>query len=314
MADLESRSSSSGAVRYFTAALTGLLGVLSLATTVAAQEDDFQIIVPISTVVMAPEGSETALSTTSTPDELVGETCEVTARSQNQSSVHPDNDLVVASNGSQITLHDVEALPGGVVTAADTLVLGEEIVITLIMGPDEVFSAGIEVRFQCPPPSTTTTEPTTTTTESITTSTAVTTTSTLASTTTTAVSATTLVPTTTEATTTTLAPTTSEVSTSTTIPDEVLMTTILPFTGSREGELGLFALALGAAGALLVVAARSREAATVTLFFSWDPGCARCERDAVFQTPHGRLCFRHTRLALYEDSKLWMPIRLDRRR
>lgn len=303
MADLESRSSSSGAVRYFAAALTGLLAVLSLATTVAAQEGDFQIVVPIGTVVRAPEGSETVLSTTSTPEELVGETCEVTARSQNQSSVHPDNDLVVVSNGSQITLHDVEALPGGVVTATDTLVLGEEIVITLIMGPDEVFSAGIEVRFQCPPPSTTTTEPTTTT-ES-------TTTSTLASTTTTAVSATTLVPTT-EASTTTLAPTTSEVSTSTTIPDEVLMTTILPFTGSAGGELGLFALALGAAGALLVVAARSREAATFTLFFSWDPGCARCDRDAVFRTPHGKLCFRHTRLALYEDSKLWLPIRLDR--
>lgn len=307
MTDLRARSST--AVRRIAGAFTGFLMVFSLMTTVAAQDDDFEIVVPISTVVRAPEGSETVLITTPTPEDLIGETCEVSARSENQSSVHPDNDLVVESGGSQIVLHDVEAEPGGVVTATDTLVLGEEIVISLIMGPDEVFSAGIEVGFQCPPAATTTTGATTTTTEGTTTTTVMTTTSTEATTTTAA-------PTTSTSPTTTLAPTTTQAPTSTTIRDEVLRTTItqaLPFTGPRQEGLGAFALAIGAAGVLLLVAARSREAVTLSLFVSWDPGCARCHRKAIFLTPHGRLCFGHTRRALDEDASLWVPMRLDRR-
>lgn len=306
MTDLRARSST--AVRRIAGAFTGLLMVFSLMTTVAAQDDDFEIIVPISTVVMAPEGSETVLSTTPTPEDLIGESCEVTARSENQSSVHPGNDLVVESNGSQIVLPDVEAEPGGVVTAAGTLVLGEEIVISLIMGPDEVFSAGIEVAFQCPPAATTTTGATTTTTEGTTTTTVMTTTSTEATTTTAA-------PTTSTSPTTTLASTTTQAPTSTTIRDEVLRTTItqaLPFTGPQHEGLGVFALAIGAAGALLLVAARSWIPVTVSLFFTWDPKCERCDRRAEFLTPHGRLCFYHTKRALKEDLTLWIPTRLDR--
>lgn len=303
------RARSSTAIRRIAGAFTGFLMVFSLMTTVAAQDDDFEIIVPISTVVMAPEGSETVLSTTPTPEELIGETCEVSARSENQSSVHPDNDLVVESGGSQIVLDDVEAEPGGVVTATGTLVLGEEIVITLIMGHDEVFSAGIEVRFNCPPAAvTTTTEATTTTTAGTTTTTVMTTTSTEATTTTAA-------PTTSTSPTTTLAPTTTQAPTSTTIRDEVLKTTItqaLPFTGPEQEGLGAFALAIGAAGVLLLVAAHSWIPATASLFFTWDPKCKRCDRRAEFLTPHGSLCFHHTKCALKEDSTLWMPRRLDR--
>jgi hypothetical protein len=301
MADLLSGSSSSGAVRYLVAVLTTLLVVFSLTTTVAAQEGDFQIVVPINTVVRAPEGSETVLSTTQTPEEFVGETCEVTAQSENQSSVHPGNDLVVESGGNQIVLPDVEAEPGGVVTATGTLVLAEEIVIFLIMGPDEVFSAGIEVRFQCPPPATTTT------TSEATTSTVAATTITSETTTTTVATTTTAAPTTSTSSTTTLP------LTSTTIPDEVLLTTItqpLPFTGPPQEGLGLFAVALGATGVLLLVAGRSWIPATVSLSFTWDPKCQRCDRDAQFLTPHGRLCLRHTRQALDEDSALWMPMPL----
>ena len=302
MADLRARSST--AIRRIAAAVTGLLTVFSLMTTVAAQEDDFEIIVPISTVVRAPEGSETVLSTTPTPEDLIGESCEVSARSENQSSVHPDNDLVVASGGSQIVVHDVEAQPGGVVTATDTLVLGEEIVISLIMGRDEVFSAGIEVGFQCPPVAVTTTTEATTTTAPTTTTTAAATTITTGDTTTTV------------APTTTMPPTTSLAPTTTTIPDEVLRTTItqaLPFTGPQQEGLGLFGVAVGAIGVLLLVAARAREPVTLSLSFTWDPHCARCDRTAIFLTPHGRLCFGHTKRALDEDPRLWVPMRLDQR-
>lgn len=76
--------------------------------------------------------------------------------------------------------------------------------------------------------------------------------------------------------------------------------------------LGIFALAVGAVGVLLLVAARSREPVTLSLSFTWDPYCARCDRRADFLTPHGRLCFHHTKTALKEDSTLWMPRRLDR--
>lgn len=194
--------------------------VFSLMTTVAAQEDGR----PPPTVVRAPEGSETVRSRTQTPGELIGETCEVSARSENQSSVHPDNDLVVES-GSQIVLPDVEAEPGGVVTATGTLVLSEQVVISLIMRPDKVFSAGIEARFQCPPAAVTTTTEATTTTAATTTTTAAATTITTGATTTIF------------APTTTMPPTTSLAPPTTSIPDEVLRTTItqgLQFTGPQQ--------------------------------------------------------------------------------
>lgn len=68
-----------------------------------------------------------------------------TATSSNQHSVHPGNDIVVSSGATSIVLSGVEDVAGGAVTGSATGVLGDELVATLVVGPDGVFSGGVTV-------------------------------------------------------------------------------------------------------------------------------------------------------------------------
>lgn len=85
-----------------------------------------------------------------------GLTCTVSAQAENQSSVHPGNDLTVESGGDSVVLEDVEGVAGGSTSASGTLVLGNTVTVTLNMGPDNSFSAGMNVSLDCdtstPPP------------------------------------------------------------------------------------------------------------------------------------------------------------------
>jgi uncharacterized repeat protein (TIGR01451 family) len=128
--------------------------------------------ISIDTVVTAREGSITLLSTTNTPPDLIGMTCIGIARATNQPSVHPGNDLIVASGDDSIVLEDVEREPGAVTTAEALLTLGPSVTVSLRMGPDGIFSGGLVFSIgECAPPTTTTTEASTTTTQPTTTST-----------------------------------------------------------------------------------------------------------------------------------------------
>jgi len=121
--------------------------------------------ISIDTVVSAQEGSITLLATTDTPPDLIGLSCVGVAEAINQPSVHPGNDLIVASGGDSIVLEDVERESGAVTTAEAPLTLGPTVTVSLRMGPDEIFSAGLVFTIdECTPPTTTTTEPPTTTT------------------------------------------------------------------------------------------------------------------------------------------------------
>jgi hypothetical protein len=225
--------------------ITASLAVFAIAPTAVAVHG-FEITIPVETVVRAEEGSVTVLATEIVPEHFLGQSCSVIAKSENQGSVHPGNDLVVESGSSLVLLPDVEAEPGGTVTAQQDLVLGDEIAVMLIMGPDEVFSAGIDVHVECQPNDTTTT--TTMLEETTTTSVPETTTTTVEGTTTTTVDD--------EVMGTEVTTTTTGASTSSTTEDEVLGTEVLPFTGIDGELLGLFVVALLASGALVLVGAR----------------------------------------------------------
>lgn len=272
---------------------------------VASGDDGFEIVVPVETVVYAPQGSTTELASEPVPAELVGQTCAVTARAENQSSVHPGNDLIVES-GTRVVLEDVEAEAGGVVTSTDTMALADSIVIALVMGPDEVFSAGLDVLLDCPPDSTTSS--TTTSVPETTTSTGMETTTTeiLSSTTTVKPSTTTTGPSTTS--TTTPGTTTTSIPATTTSTDEVLV-----YTGPPDPTLALPAIALVAMGVLLLMGERllAMERGILTR-----PArrCEHCSRAAEFTTPHGKLCRLHTKRALNDDEALWMPTKLKRQK
>lgn len=283
--------------RFVLPLLVGILFcwlLLTAAATDAATDAAFEIVVSIETVVRAPEGSETVLRTDPVPSGLVGESCSVSAQSLNQTSVHPGNDLTIESQTS-IVLVDVEAEPGGTVAATDVMVLGDEVIISLVMGPDEVFSAGIDARFDCPP------EPTTTTSLTISNTTIV------ANSTTTSLEETT---TTTETVTTTTSPgttSTTSVPTVTTTPIEELV-----HTGPPDGRLGLIAVAITTSGVLLLVGERTAAFSGVRPLSFYRRRCKQCHREADFMTPHGRLCTTHTRIALDGDQELWMPSKLNR--
>jgi hypothetical protein len=205
------------------------LAFFALAPAVLAVHGNFEISIPITTIVFAPADSETVLASVDVDGELLGELCAVSAAAENPDSVHPDNNLVVSSGRTAVLLPDVESQSSGKVTANGILELGPHITVTLEMGPDEIFSAGITVAVECgpdavPPPVTTTTIPDE------------------------------VLPT---------------VVTTTSVPDEVLPTVVtttlpgealpstLPFTGAGTGNLTLIALTLTGAGILFLVVSRA---------------------------------------------------------
>lgn len=218
---------------------------------VGAQEASIEI--PITTLVTGPEGSEHLLASEQVPGFLEGSTCTARAVAENQSSVHPDNDLVIASGDQQAVLEDVEREPGAETVTQEPLVLGEELTVTLIMGPDGVFSAGLVVEVLCEPSeTTTTTEGTTTTTVERTTTTVEATTTTPRETTTTEVLGTTTTPQET---------TTTEVlgTTTSSEPDDETEGT-LPFTGGgTRGAAGVALAALTAGMGLVVLSSRTGD-------------------------------------------------------
>lgn len=218
-----------------------LLVVMVIATSAQAAHAYIEISIPIDTVVRADRDSTTQLTTADVPAGFAEHACTVLAHAENQTSVHDGNDLVVASGTSQVVLSDVEAEPGQIVEATGQLVLGDVITVSLVMGPDEVFSAGIEVIVECLEEEPTTSTTTTTTTAEVSPTEA--TTTTLPTTTTSAAVIDTEV-------------TTPATSSSTSIADEVLGTEVLPFTGIAGPGFGMLGLALLASGALFVAGAR----------------------------------------------------------
>lgn len=175
--------------------LVALIGVaLAFAIPGAGAQDAGRVEIPLGTVVYSAPGVATVLGAATVPAELVGTSCGVSTRAENNDSVHPGNDVVVSSGTDSVTLVDVEGSSGKVTTASSPLTLGTEVTITLIMGSDGVFSGGAAafVVVDCTPPTTTTTTTTssTSTTTSSTTTTPASTSST--SSTTTLVSTTTI--------------------------------------------------------------------------------------------------------------------------
>lgn len=234
-------SVSSNTARLVVGFITTLLIVSMVATTARADHAYIEISIPIDTVVRAQEGSTTQLATAEVPAEFADHSCEVRAHAENQESVHEGNDLLVQSGTSSVILADVESEPNRVTEAQQDLLLAEVITVSLVMGPDKVFSAGIDVVVECFAAETTTTTEATTTTAEVK-PTEVTTSTTLATTTTAEVKPTEV--------------TTTQAPTSTTIEAEVKGTEVLPFTGSDDDLLALLAVGLLATGGLLVVSTR----------------------------------------------------------
>jgi LPXTG-motif cell wall-anchored protein len=221
--------------RLIVVALIAGVMVFAFSQFAYAQTTGFSVVIPLDTVVYIPWYSTRLLATEPVPEEFAGHSCGVSGISRNQDSVHPDNDLIIGSGASEVILENVEDEPGETLHAAGTLVLGTQVTVTLRMGPDAIFSAGIDVVVDCTEVTPTTIETTTTSTTLLTTTTGV------------------------ETTTTVEDEVLGTVVTSSTLADEVGDLDELPFTGPHDGAWLFIGGSLLALGGILVVGARRRQ-------------------------------------------------------
>lgn len=126
--------------------------VLSVATVLPVAAADGSLSIPISTVVRGDAGSTHLLAQQEVEQDLRGMVCDIEATGENQKSVHPGNDIVIASGSDNVVLEDVERAANVITQADGQLTLGDDITVTLVMGDDRVFSGGMNLEFTCEEP------------------------------------------------------------------------------------------------------------------------------------------------------------------
>jgi hypothetical protein len=131
----------------FTGVLVLVFSLLNMAAAMAAPPFSADIV--INETETGDEDSVELLRTISVPLEFQGQECTARSVGRNQSSVHPGNDLLVASGGTQVEIPDVERAPDAVVEGIGTLVLGSQISVSVRYGVDEFFSADLIVEVRC---------------------------------------------------------------------------------------------------------------------------------------------------------------------
>lgn len=95
-----------------------------------------------STVVWGANGTTSLLAQLTVPASLQGKVVTANAQTTNNASVHPDTDLIVASNSTSFSLDDIEGSTNKVTTGSGQLTLGSTIDVSVEFGPDGVFSGG----------------------------------------------------------------------------------------------------------------------------------------------------------------------------
>jgi hypothetical protein len=121
--------------------------VLALAVPAGAQTREF--VIQTEGVARGEEGSVLQLVSQPVDADLVGATCEVDGRTENNESVHPDNDLIIETGGTTAEVPDAEAEANSISEGVGTITLGETVTVSIRFGPDEVTSGGLFLDFVC---------------------------------------------------------------------------------------------------------------------------------------------------------------------
>lgn len=114
-------------------------------------------------LVFGPAGSVIEVEVVEVDAELVGMSCVLAVRSENQASVHIGNDLIVSTGDSQAVIVGVEDTANGGMSQTYDMVLGPQIRVEIRIGQDGMSSLGFGLSFECPDPTTTTVPPVSTT-------------------------------------------------------------------------------------------------------------------------------------------------------
>lgn len=138
---------------------TVALLALGLAAPVGAQETSFTI--EVSGVARGDTGTTQELINQPVEAGLVGATCSVVGRTENNESTHADNDLIITTGTTTAEVENVEELEFETINGSGTVTLGASISISIRFGPDGVTSGGTFLDFTCAQQATTTVAPTT---------------------------------------------------------------------------------------------------------------------------------------------------------
>ena len=133
--------------RVLAAAVMAAVSLVGLAMPAGAQPGSF--VIDLEGVATGAVGSVLQVASETVDPQFVGATCTVSGATENNSSVHPDNDLILTSGTTTAEVGDIEDIPGQVVTGSGPMTLGETIDVSLRFGPDGLTSAGIRLTFTC---------------------------------------------------------------------------------------------------------------------------------------------------------------------
>ena len=128
--------------------LLALSGVAFHSAPVSATTD-YTIAVPIETVIYGDEGTTHEITTRAIDSYYIGMECTVSATAKNQHSVHPNNNLTVASGDTYVVLNDVERSGHVITQAKGTITLDDYLTVSVVLGSDGSFSGGMEVSVAC---------------------------------------------------------------------------------------------------------------------------------------------------------------------
>ena len=140
--------------------LTGVMALIVATLWLTGSAGAIHNVLIEYTVVSGPPNSLVEISTEEVEPWLQGESCAIEVEIDNNDSVHEGTALVITSGDDTVTVPDVETEPGLVTFAEGALILGENVTVSVYLGPDGITSGGVRVDFLCdqvPPP--TTTEP-----------------------------------------------------------------------------------------------------------------------------------------------------------
>lgn len=121
---------------------------LAFVSPASAQDDTFTIAVE-GIITGQAEGAIVEVANQAVAPALVGSTCTVTGASQNNGSVHPGNNLIIATGGSSTNVPGVEEVPGQVVAGTGSVTLGTDVVVSVEFGSSGATSGGVTLTFDC---------------------------------------------------------------------------------------------------------------------------------------------------------------------
>jgi hypothetical protein len=123
---------------------------MAVPTTAGAQDDVLTI--DFDDVVFASAGAIVPVGSVAVGADLQGRTCLTSVVTANQSSIHPENDLLIATGGSMARIEDVEDFTNGTNSWLVDITLGSSIDMSVEMGPDGISSLGFTVEIDCSKP------------------------------------------------------------------------------------------------------------------------------------------------------------------